>query len=182
MWVSSLPRTVNNTVPDNPRSAFYFGYLAFQPFAGRLLNYLPLGRFVSGTALLWAIILICTPGAKSFSGLFACRFFLGMAEGGVSPAYVLITGMWYKKDEIPQRVTFWFTGNGVAIIIQALVSYGIGHINNTSVATWRWFFIIFGIAGFVWSGVLYWLMPDSPLTVCSLQFHLLSTQADKSQG
>ncbi|CZR58593.1 related to allantoate permease [Phialocephala subalpina] len=144
-------------------SAFYFGYLAFQPFAGRLLNYLPLGRFVSITALSWGIILLCTPGAKSFSGLFACRFFLGMAEGGVSPAYVLITGMWYKKDEIPQRVTFWFTGNGVAIVIQALVSCGIGHI-NTSVATWRWFFIIFGIAGLVWAGVLYMFMPDSPLT------------------
>jgi MFS family permease len=94
----------------------------------------------------------------------ACRFFLGVAEGGVSPAYVLITGMWYKKDESPQRVTFWFTGNGVAIIIQALISYGIGHINKTSVATWRWFFIIFGLAGLVWSGVLFVFMPDSPLT------------------
>lgn len=92
-----------------------------------------------------------------------------MAEGGVSPAYVLITGMWYKKDEIPQRVTFWFTGNGVAIMIQALVSYGIGHI-NTSVATWRWFFIIFGIARLVWAGVLYIFMPDSLLTVSLLYF------------
>ncbi|KAF2104482.1 MFS general substrate transporter [Rhizodiscina lignyota] len=144
-------------------SAFYFGYLAFQPFAGRLLNKVPLGRFVSITAFAWAIILFCTPGAMNFSGLFACRFFLGAAEGGISPAYVLITGMWYKKDEIPQRMTFWFTGNGVAIIIQALLSYGIGHI-KTSVATWRWFFIIFGILGLAWALVLFLFMPDSPLT------------------
>lgn len=88
-----------------------------------------------------------------------------MAEGGVSPAYVLITGMWYKKDEIPQRMTFWFTGNGVAIIIQALISYGIGHINTSSVATWRWFFIIFGILGLIWALVLFLFMPDSPLSV-----------------
>jgi MFS family permease len=93
-----------------------------------------------------------------------------MAEGGISPAYVLVTGMWYKKDEIPQRMTFWFNGNGVALIIQALISYGIGHINNSVVATWRWFFIIFGIVGLIWSGVLFFFMPDSPLTM-SLFFH-----------
>jgi MFS family permease len=146
-------------------SAFYFGYLAFQPFAGMLLNKMPLGRFVTCTALVWAIVLFSTPGARTFSGLVACRFFLGFVEGGISPAYVLITGMWYKKDEIPQRTTLWFCGNGVAIIIQALLAYGIGHINHTAVATWRWFFIIYGLMGLAWSAVLFFFMPDSPLSV-----------------
>jgi hypothetical protein len=98
------------------------GYLAFQPFAGRTLNSIHLGRFVAVVALCWGIIIFCTPGAKSFSGLFASGFFLGMAEGGISLAYVLVTGMWYKKDEISQRMTFWFNGSGVALIIQALIS------------------------------------------------------------
>jgi ACS family allantoate permease-like MFS transporter len=146
-------------------SAFYFGYLAFQPFAGMLLNKMPLGRFVTCTAVVWAIVLFSTPGARSFSGLVACRFFLGFVEGGISPAYVLITGMWYKKDEIPQRTTLWFCGNGLAIIIQALLAYGIGHINHTAVATWRWFFIIYGLMGLAWSAVLFFFMPDSPLSV-----------------
>lgn len=128
------------------------------------MNKVRLGRFVTVTALAWAIILFCTPGARNLSALFACRFFSGMAEGGVSPAHVVITGMWYKEDEIPQRMTFWFTGNGVAIIIQALIAYGIGHI-NTGIATGRWFFIIFALMGLKWTLVLYLFMPDSPLTV-----------------
>ncbi|TVY59490.1 putative transporter, partial [Lachnellula cervina] len=144
-------------------SIFYFGYLAFQPFAARLLNYFPLGRFVGATSIVWGVILFCTAGAMDFKGMMAVRFFLGLAEAGVSPAYVLITGTWYKKDEIPLRITTWYCGNGFAIILQSLIAYGIGHI-HTGIAVWRWFFIIFGILGLVWGFVLWFFMPDSPLT------------------
>lgn len=91
------------------------------------------------------------------------RFLLGMAEGGISPAYVLITGTWYKRDEVPLRITLWYCGNGLAIILQSFIAYGIGHI-RTSIAVWRWFFIIFGIIGLVWAAVLWFFMPDSALT------------------
>lgn len=143
---------------------FYFGYLAFQPLAARLLAYCPLGRFVAFISLMWAVLLFCTAGASNFSGMMALRFLLGMAEGGISPAYVLITGMWYKKDEIPLRITLWYCGNGFAIILQSFVSYGIGHINNTSIAVWKWFFIIFGIVGLIWAIVLWLFMPDTILS------------------
>lgn len=146
-----------------PRSIFFFGYLAVQPFVGGLLNRLPLGRFVAVTSLFWAIVVFCTAGASNFSGLMAARFFLGVAEGTISPAYVLVTGMWYKKDEIPRRTTFWFMANGLAIILQALISYGIGHIRNTGIPVWKWFFIIFGILGLVLSAILWYFMPNSPL-------------------
>lgn len=124
---------------------------------------MPLGRFVAYTSIVWAIILFCTAGAYNFSGMMAVRFFLGMAEGGISPAYVLITGTWYKKNEIPLRITYWYCGNGLAIIIQSFIAYGIGHI-NTGIAVWRWFFIIFGILGLAWAAVLWKYMPDTPLT------------------
>ena len=91
------------------------------------------------------------------------RFFLGMAEAGISPAYVLITGTWYKKDEIPLRITLWYCGNGFAIILQSFVAYGIGHLDNTGIAVWRWFFIIFGIVGLIWAAVLWMYMPNTPI-------------------
>ncbi|KAK4947979.1 hypothetical protein LTR10_013032 [Elasticomyces elasticus] len=143
---------------------FYFGYLAFQPILARLLNYVPLGRFVAYTSLAWAVLLFCTAGAFNYAGMMSIRFFLGVAEGGISPAFVLITGTWYKKNEIPFRITLWYCGNGLANILQSFISYGIGHIDNTGVATWRWFFIIFGILGLVWAVVLWLFFPDSPLT------------------
>lgn len=125
---------------------------------------MPLGRFVIITSLAWAVILFCTAGAYNFAGMMVVRFFLGVAEGGISPAYVLITASWYKKNEIPLRINIWFCGNGCASIVQAFLAYGIGHIDNTGIPVWRWFFIIFGMIGLVWSAVLWRWMPDSPLT------------------
>lgn len=137
--------------------------MVFQPFASRFLAIFPLGKLVAVTSLAWAILLFCTAGAQNFGGMMALRFLLGMAEGGISPAYVLITGLWYKKDEVPLRITLWYCGNGLAIILQSFIAYGIGHI-HTSIAVWRWFFIIFGIIGLVWAAILWLFMPDSPLS------------------
>lgn len=128
------------------------------------MNYVPLGRFVIVTSIGWAIVLFCTAAATNFPGMMAVRFFLGMSEAGISPAYVLITGTWYRKNEIPLRITLWYCGNGFAIILQSFIAYGIGHIDNTGIPVWRWFFIIFGVVGIGWSIVLYLWMPDSPVT------------------
>jgi hypothetical protein len=32
------------------------------------------------------------------------RFALGLAEGAVSPAFVTLTSIWYKKTEHPLRI------------------------------------------------------------------------------
>lgn len=92
------------------------------------------------------------------------RFALGATEAGISPAYVLITGTWYKQNEIPLRITLWYCGNGFAIILQSFIAYGIGHVHVHNVPVWRWFFIIFGLLGLVWAGVLWKFMPDTPMT------------------
>lgn len=81
----------------------------------------------------------------------------------MSPAYVLITGSWYTQAEIPMRIAIWFCGNGVAIILQSFVSYGIGHIHS-GIQVWKWFFIIYGIVALLWAGVLYLYMPDNVVT------------------
>ena len=124
----------------------------------------PIGKFVAFTSLFWAVVLFATAGCTNFGGLATARFFLGVAEAGISPAYVLITGSWYTQSEIPMRIGIWFCGNGIAIIIQALLSYGIGHISYTAIAIWQWFFIIFGVIGLFWSVALFLWMPDSILT------------------
>lgn len=113
---------------------------------------------------MWAIVLFCTAGAFNFPGLMVLRFFLGVSEAGISPAYVLITGTWYKKNEIPLRITLWYCGNGFAIILQSFIAYGVGHIHVPGVPVWRWFFIIFGIVGLLWAAVLWLFMPDTPMT------------------
>ncbi|GLB22472.1 hypothetical protein AtubIFM61612_003039 [Aspergillus tubingensis] len=63
--------------------------------------------------------------------------------GTVSPAFIIITSIWYKRKEHPIRVATWVSMNGIANIIGALMMYGIGK-GNMSLAPWRSLFLICG--------------------------------------
>ena len=74
----------------------------------------------------------CTNGA----GLMAVRFFLGIGEATVVPAFAILIGLFYKREEQPMRQCAFFLGDGVAGITGGLIAYGIAHING-KLATWR---------------------------------------------
>ena len=47
---------------------------------------------------------MCLAAPKTYHQFLAVRFFLGVAEGAVSPAFITITSLWYKKSEHPLRI------------------------------------------------------------------------------
>lgn len=50
---------------------------------------------------------MCLAAPQNFAGFAAVRCLLGFAEGAVSPAFITITSIWYKKEEHPLRVGMW---------------------------------------------------------------------------
>lgn len=57
----------------------------------------------SNTSFVWGGILMCHGACKSFAGLMALRFFLGVGEACLAPGFALITGMFYTRKEQPMR-------------------------------------------------------------------------------
>jgi MFS transporter, ACS family, allantoate permease len=57
---------------------------------------------------------------------------------------------------------FWFSFNGIAQIIGGLLSYGLGHIKS-SIAPWKWIFLITGAITFFWSIAIWFLLPNSQI-------------------
>jgi MFS family permease len=68
--------------------------------------------------------------AKSFNGLIAARFFLGVFEATLAPSFIAITQMWWRRREQTYRTIAWNCSNAVASIIGPLLSFGIGHVHN----------------------------------------------------
>jgi MFS family permease len=99
----------------------------------------------------------------SYQGLLAQRFFLGVTEAGLSPAFSLITVMWYKRQEQPLRFAIWFSASGFSTLIGSLIFYAIGHIHGR-LAAWQYQFMIIGSVSSVWGICVWFLLPDSPLT------------------
>ncbi|KAL6884479.1 major facilitator superfamily domain-containing protein [Trichoderma evansii] len=143
-------------------SMFYLGQLLSNWPAAYLLGRLPLRGFVGCTIVIWGVTCICVGLPHSFSGLMAARFFLGLTEGAVSPAFVMLTSVWYKRREHPVRVATWVSMNGFAQIANALILFGLGRA-KLAVASWRvLFFIIGGLT--ITSGLLFYFLLPGDIT------------------
>ncbi|GME93701.1 unnamed protein product [Ambrosiozyma monospora] len=142
-------------------SVFFFGYMAGNFIVTRIDQKVPLGKLVAGAVFFWGITLAASAGCQNYSGLIAGRFFLGLLESVVSPTFVLMTSMWYKRSQQPVRTGIWFAGNDIGGIIGSFLAYGLGHITG-SIHPWRYIFMVYGIIAFLWSFVVFFFLPDSP--------------------
>ncbi|KAI0273412.1 MFS general substrate transporter [Gloeopeniophorella convolvens] len=141
---------------------FYLSYLAFQYPQNLALQRLPVGKWMSINVLLWSIALLCHAACKSFGALLAVRFIMGVCEGAITPGFLLVTSMFYTRDEHTRRVGYWFLMNGAALIVLGFLSFGVVHTHTHNFAPWQWLMIILGTVT-LFTSVLFWfLFPDSP--------------------
>ncbi|PWN47045.1 MFS general substrate transporter [Violaceomyces palustris] len=148
-------------------SAFYWGYLvAALPMALLVQKFKP-SIFLGSAIVLWGSILLITPAITHWKGLVAQRFFLGFVESAVSPGFVLITRMWYKRDEQPVRLGIWYSATGLFSIFSGLVNYGLGKAGSqpgSKLADWKYMFLFAGSLTVVFGFILMVLLPASPVS------------------
>ena len=120
---------------------------------------------------LWGGITICTVAVQSYHGLLVQRFFLGVAEAGVSPAFSLITVMWYRRHEQPLRYAIWYSASGMGVLVGSLILYAIGLIHG-HLHPWRYQFVVIGSVTSVWGILLWFILPDNPIQASFLSQRL----------
>ncbi|KAK6081873.1 allantoate permease [Seiridium cupressi] len=143
-------------------SIVYLAQLVMQPLLAYLLVRLPIGKFTSVMVLGWGITLSCMAAANSFGGLLATRFLLGAFEASVAPSFIAITQMWWRRREQTVRASSWYAMNGFTFMFGSLITWGIGHISS-HLHSYQIIFLFFGLVTVVFSFVMFWFMPDSPM-------------------
>lgn len=169
---------------------FYLGYMVSEVPVNVLFQKFNITRICGIFIILWGVVLLCMAAADDFAGLVTARFFLGALESGVSPCFVLLTTMFYRRFEFPLasfflteslentcliesydyrkeqpfRTGIWFSMNGLAQILGGLIAYGIGHIDNSALPVWKFPFVIFGSATVLWGFIFVLFTPSSPTT------------------
>lgn len=143
---------------------FYLSYLAFEYPQNLALQKLPVGKWMSINIFIWAIALMAHSACKSFGALFAVRFILGMCEGAITPGFMIVTSMFYTREEQTKRVGYWFLMNGMGVIFLGLIAFGLIHTKTPNFHPWQWLMIITG-ALTLFVAVLFWFFfPDSPVS------------------
>lgn len=118
-------------------------------------------KWLALNIFLWGGITMAQGGTHNFSQLAALRVLLGAFESCSTPAYLLITAMWYQIEEQPIRIGWWSSFLGLANAFGGLLAYGIGQIHG-ELEPWRYLFILIGAVSSVWGLFMFFTLSESP--------------------
>lgn len=118
---------------------FFIGYLFLQVPGGYLAERWSVRKWVSLLIVGWGICAVASGLVRSYEQLLVVRFLLGLAEGGVPPALMVLIKRWFPLSERGRAFSLFVMHNPIAVIVLAPFS---GLI--LSFAGWRELFVIQG--------------------------------------
>jgi ACS family D-galactonate transporter-like MFS transporter len=140
-------------------SAFFWTYALLQlvGISGWISDRFPVGKVFAASFLVWSAATVATGLVTSFAMFFTMRLVLGAGESLAYPCYSRMIAM-----EVPQTLR----GRANALLdAGSKLGPGLGTLLGGLLLErygWRIFFVLLGVAGFVW--IVPWLrwMPRSP--------------------
>lgn len=146
-------------------TGFYLGYLVFEFPNVLALQRFPVAKAVSAFIIVWGVVMMFVAIPKTYAGYEALRTLLGALESAITPAFVIITGQWYRREEQFLRTTIWFSCNGLGTIIGCGIAYGLlqrQYTVGTPIEAWRLLYLIMGSMTIVFGALMFLFIPDSP--------------------
>lgn len=143
-------------------SGFYIAQLVSQIWNTYALSRFPIKIVTGVCVIIWGAVCMCLAAPDNFGGFLAVRILLGFFEGAVSPAFVIITSVYYRKSEHAVRTACWVSCNALAQVIGNFLVYGIGQNPNLSIAVWKVTFLVCGGLTIAFGIVFILMLPFSP--------------------
>lgn len=98
--------------------------------------------------------------AQNFGGIFALRWFLGMAESAFFPTVIYYLTTFYRRGELARRLAIFYAASNIANAFSGLLAFGVFHIHS-KLYNWRYLFLIEGACTFCFSLFALWYLPKN---------------------
>ena len=138
-------------------SLFFLGYFFFQVPGAIYAENRSARKLIFWSLIIWGALATATGIVSNVVALIGIRFMLGVVEGAVMPAMLLLLGRWFTRAERSQANTFLILGNPTTILWMSVLS---GYL--VQAVGWRWMFIIEGFPALVWAFFWWRLVDDKP--------------------
>lgn len=138
---------------------FFWGYLLLQVPGGYIAERWSAKWLVSIMLGAWGLCAIGCGLAENWHQLALMRLLLGVAEGSVYPATLVLISNWFPREERARANGFWNLCLPVAVVVSSPLSGWILDEWN-----WRVMLIASGIVPFIW--LFFWVIfiDDNPRT------------------
>ncbi|KAI1465319.1 MFS general substrate transporter [Daldinia caldariorum] len=139
---------------------FFVPYVLFAPPLAMLGKKFGPARILPLLMFCFGSLTLLTAAAKSFSGIFALRWFLGMAESGFFPLVIYYQTTFYRRGELARRLAIFYAASNIANAFSGLLAFGVFQIKSTLVDhPWRWLFIVEGSVTVCFSIFAFFYLP-----------------------
>ena len=129
---------------------FFIGYMLLQVPAGHIAEHFSAKKYVLWSILAMGAVSLLTGFVRTGWELIAMRFLLGVAEGGIYPALLIVVSKWFPAREIGRANAIFLTSLPLSTVLTNPLSGWI-----VSRYDWRWMFFLEG--GLSLLLVLLWL-------------------------
>ncbi|KAL3478898.1 major facilitator superfamily domain-containing protein [Aspergillus californicus] len=145
------------------QSIYFISYIVFEVPSNMLLKRLTPRLWQSRIMLTWGIVLACHSAVQNKEALWALRFILGMCEAGMFPGLAAQLCGWYRSDEMGLPIMWMFGFQNTSGIVGSLLAYGISYMDGVrGMSAWRWVYLLEGLFTILFSGVVFFVLPDWP--------------------
>lgn len=145
-------------------TCIYIAVLIVEYPTNWIIQRVPVAKYLGINICLWGTVLAMHAACHNFAGLVTVRTLLGIFEACCQPTFVLLSSMWYKREEQAATVTYWYMMNGAQQIVGGLLAYCFTLIGgDKALKSWQALFMSYGVLSVFWGLFVIWWMPDSPM-------------------
>jgi MFS family permease len=139
---------------------FFVPYVVFAPVFAMLAKKYGASRALPVMMFSFGSLTLLMAAAHNFSGVFALRWFLGMAESAFFPVVIYYLTTFYRRGELARRLAIFYAASNIANAFSGLLAFGVFQIKSHLVDyTWRWLFITEGACTVAFSFFAFWYLP-----------------------
>lgn len=148
---------LTNSSKGTASGVFFIGYLLLQVPAALLAERWSATKTVFILMVLWGIAAIATGFARTPYELYTIRFLLGVCEGGIQPATLVLMLSWFPQKEKARASGFWLLCIPLSAIIAAPIT---GFL--LEYFSWRTVLILEGAPPILWAFFWLFMISDTP--------------------
>ncbi|BEI80397.1 hypothetical protein CcaverHIS002_0109260 [Cutaneotrichosporon cavernicola] len=144
-------------------TVFFFTYGGMEVPGGIILSYVKPKYWIASICFAWGIVMMSSGFVQNYAGALVARIFLGITEASFFPSALVLVGNWYPRLQFQTRITAFYVIGVFSGAFSGLLAYGIHYMDGVGgLASWRWIFILEGIATVVLSSLILIFLPNDP--------------------
>lgn len=142
---------------------FFIGYFLFEVPSNLIMTKVGARIWIGRILITWGLVATMTGFIQSATHLYIVRFVLGVMEARFYPGIMLYMTWWFPKKERAKMVALFMLAVPLSSVFGAPISgFLLDSVNWLGISSWRWLFILEGIAPFILGIITLCFLPNRP--------------------